>query len=45
MTEKLTPRDARQGRSNTNMLVVLIVALVLALLAFGIFEWAGGVPG
>lgn len=45
MTEKIPPRDARQGRSNVNILVVLIVSLVLALLAFGIFEWAGGVPG
>lgn len=45
MTEKVPPKQARQGRSNVNMLVVLIISLILALLAFGIFEWAGGVPG
>ncbi len=45
MTEELPPKDARQGRSKANMLVVLVISMVLALVAFGIFEWVGGVPG
>lgn len=34
MTEKLTPREARQGERGLPVLKILIVALVLALLAW-----------
>lgn len=37
MTKKVNPTEARQGRRGTNVLVILVVALLLALLVwFGV---------
>jgi cytoskeletal protein RodZ len=41
MVEKLTPTEARQGRKGTNVLVVLIVALILAAVVW----WGVGIYG
>ncbi|VVT30970.1 hypothetical protein [Rhizobium sp. EC-SD404] len=36
MTEKLTPREARQGERGMPVLKILIVALVLAMIAWAV---------
>ncbi len=41
MVEKLTPTEARQGRKGTNVLVILIVALILAAVVW----WGVGIYG
>lgn len=44
MTEKLSAEDARQGGSGKRVLTILIVAIVLCLLAYGMIEFFQGVP-
>lgn len=38
MTENITSRDARQGRSRLNVFYVLIGGLTLALIAYAVLE-------
>ena len=38
MTEKVTPREARQGRKGFHVLTILLVSIGLALVAWGILE-------
>ena len=38
MTQELEPREARQGRSTKNVLVILVVSLALAFGALFVFE-------
>ncbi|MFD0916481.1 hypothetical protein ACFQ14_08685 [Pseudahrensia aquimaris] len=42
MTEKISTRAARQGRSNMNIFYVLVGGLVLSALAFAVLEVAWG---
>lgn len=41
MKRKLEPQDARQGRLGKPVLIVLVVGILLALVAWGGAEWYG----
>lgn len=38
MTDKVTPKEARQGRRGTHVLTILIVSLVLLAVIWGVLE-------
>lgn len=42
MNDKLTPTEARQGRRGTQVLVILVVALILLAIGWWLVEIYGG---